>query len=130
MSAEIPNVGTFLASATRTATTTSSAVNVDPGRTLTVFLLPTAASGTGGLTLSIEMQDPTSSTYVAIGQDMTARTGTSNLGFQVGPGSSGSGTLASSSYVMKQITVSGNVRIKVTHGDASNYTYSVTYTIA
>ena len=95
-----------------------------------MYLVPTVASGTGGLTLKIEIQDPISGSWASIGNDTGPRLTASIIGFVVGPGSSASGSLANSTFVTKQFPICGTCRVTVVAGDASSYTYSVTYTIA
>ena len=115
----------LIASSAYTSTQTGLTFDVPPGGNLLVWLVCTAASGTGGLTLKIEIQDPTSLVWLNIGQDSAARTSVLNLGFAVGPGAGNSGTLTNSSFVTKQFPVAGKCRVTVSHGDASSYTYSV-----
>lgn len=126
------STGTLLASAARTATTTSALTLDTTGYdTITLMLSITAASGTGGLTLRLEMQDPVSGIWMGLGADTTARTTTNQLGFQFGPGSPGTQTgISTFSTLFKQCAFTGPIRVTVAHGDASSYTYAVTYSLA
>lgn len=130
MISDTPQFITLLSSAARTATTTSSAVQIASGQTITCHLNITVASGTGGLTFRIEMQDPISGNWFWIATDGAARTTATNYQFQVGPGSSRVGGMTTAAFYCFQAVLTGPIRIGVAHGDATSYTYSVTASIA
>lgn len=114
--------GIALASALRTVTTaTADILNVN-NKGVMVFLNVTAASGTGGLQVRIQCKDPISGTYTGMNAAPAAVIATGHTVYLFGPlNTSGS-----------NITVYNGIlprtwRISVTHGDSSNYTYSVGY---
>ena len=130
MISDTPQFITVLSSAARTASTTSSSFTVLPGQTLTLQLNITAASGTGGLTLRVDMLDPVSGVWSGICQDTSARTTTLTNMYQVGPGSTRSGGMVNASLLGYQAQLVGPVRVTITAGDASSYTYGITASIA
>src|SRR5579871_3766078 len=67
---------TLLASAARTATTNSAPQTNQNARGVLVYLNVTAASGTGGLRLAVQAQDPVSGNYININLLPTAVTAT------------------------------------------------------
>ena len=114
---------TALASAARTATTSSADITNYNGRGVMVFLNVTAASGTGGLTLTIQAKDPVSGNYFNLNANPSAVTSTGNgTVYIVYPS-----TLTAAGNVTQstQAVLPRTFRITVTHGDASSYTYSV-----
>ncbi len=113
---------TLLASAARTATTSSADVTNFNGRGLQVLLNVTAASGTGGLTLTIQGKDPVSGNYYNLNANPTAITATGLTVYEVYPGvgAAGGGVTQRTSASLPR-----TFRVTVTHGDASSYTYSV-----
>jgi len=116
--------GTLIASAAYTSTQTGLTFNVPPGGTAQCFVAVTAASGTGGLTVRFEMQDPTSGNWYGV---CTASAATISVGssvYSVGPGSTRTGGMSNYSALAYQYPIVGNCRVVVNHGDASSYTYS------
>lgn len=112
--------GTLLASATRTATTTTPDQTNYNARGVLVFFNITAVSGTGGLTLSIQWKDPVSGTTYSNLLVGSALTTAGARIYQVYPAASG-GTASTGAALPR------TWRVSVAHGDASNYTYSVGY---
>lgn len=116
--------GTLLASAARTATTTSADFLTYNARGLVVFLDVTAASGTGGLTVVAQLKDTVSGNYFSLpGYVFGTATGR-GVSFVI-PGvvaSTGADVKQSLSYGLSQ-----TMRVQITHGDATSYTYSVGY---
>jgi hypothetical protein len=79
----------------------------------------TAASGTGGLTVRIQAQDPVSGNWVSVNAAPTAVTATGTYFYQVYPGASAGATQTTSSVL------SHTWRIQINVGDSSSYTYSL-----
>ena len=119
-----PGSGIALASAARTATTTSDTiVNQVGAKGVQLHLYVTAsAAGTGGLqvqVMSINPSNPASS--LAINALPTAVTATGTTVITLYPGASTSGTQATSGALGRLWAV------KVTHGNSDTYAYSVGY---
>lgn len=117
--------GTALASAARTATTTSADIVNFNGRGILITLDVTAASGTGGLQVTVRAKDPVTGNYVQQNTAPTAVVATGTTGIIIAIGATGSGALA-------QVTgqpIPRTFQVRVIHGDASSYTYSVGYCI-
>lgn len=118
---------TVLVSAARTATTLSADFVNNYGRGVMVFLNVTvAAVGTGGLQVVIQGKDPVSGNYYQLNSAPTAIVAVSQKLYILYPGSSNTGGSADQ--------VCGGClprtwRIRVIHGDATSYTYSVGATI-
>lgn len=122
--------GTLIAAATYTSTQTGLTFQVPPGGTAQAFLVITAASGTGGLTIRFEIQDPTSLAWIIVCTSSAATLSASTLIFSVGPNATRVGGLSNSAALAYQYPLVGNCRCTVVHGDASNYTYSVNVQIS
>lgn len=121
-----PIAGTALASAARTASTLSSNFSTRGARGIIVYLNITAASGTGGLTPRLFGVDPLTS---AVATSAAASTPVTTVGLRVyhfGPGCGGAnaGTAAWGSVGVLLGALSA---IQILHGDASSYTYSVSF---
>lgn len=88
-----------------------------------VVLDVTAASGTGGLTLRINAHDQASSQAVPLNAAPTAVTAIGTTSYALYPFGAVAGgvTQATEFYLPRQFSIT------VTHGDSSNYTYSVGY---
>ena len=129
MIAENPVYGTLLASASRSVATTSSAIEVKPGQHLTLFFSITVVSGTGGLTLQVQQQDPTTGTWYTVANDSAARTTVIAFEYQIGAAAARGGGMSNVSALGYQLQLMGPVRINISVGDASAYTYSVTYIV-
>ncbi len=110
---------TLLASATRTTTTSSSPQTNQNLHGVVVFLNVTAASGTGGLVVRIQMQDPVSGTWASLNAAPTAVTATGLATYAVYP------NIAAGFNQQTNTILPTNWRVQVTHNDSSNYTYSV-----
>lgn len=110
----------LLASAARTATTSTAAQPGDYQRGVLVVLKITAASGTGGLQTQVEVQDAVTGDWVALNTAPTAVTATGTKTYLVYPGATGGAVTQATS-----LPVGGTWRVTVTAGDSSSYTYSV-----
>lgn len=112
---------TLLASATRTATTSSASQTNYNARGLWLFLNVTAVSA-GGLKLSLNYVDPVSAVSGVVYQDGTfiTATGIYLFEFYIGGAAAVSNVRASISRSVPRIWTA-----TVTHGDASNQTYSL-----
>jgi hypothetical protein len=109
----------LLASAARTATTTSPVLRNRRHRGLQLVLNVTVASGTGGLTLHIQQVDRDTGNAIDLAVDSTTVTATGTYGFQMAPGA-GSAT---------PLYLPTDWQVEVVHGDASSYTYSLSATL-
>jgi hypothetical protein len=116
--------GTLLASAARTATTSSSNQTNYNGRGVLLILNVTAASGSGGLTLRVQGVDPVSGLSVALNTPPAAITATGTFGYLVYPGIAGPNLSQASSTVLPRTWF-----VSMTHGDATSYTYSLGYAL-
>lgn len=118
--------GTLLASAARTASTSTASIDLSGFRSLVLFLNISAASGTGGLRLFVEYQDPISGLWrTPVVIPSAAVTSVQMVPVLIGPGL---GTLSSASVALGGIgglPLSSQMRVTVSHGDASSYTYSL-----
>lgn len=118
--------GTALASAARTATTLSSTGQTLGYTGLIVYLNVTAASGTGGLTVRLFGVDPVTS---AIATSATVSTAVTTVGLRVyhfGPGV-GAANGGAASWGAVAVMLGSQFALQVLHGDASSYTYSLTF---
>lgn len=117
------NEGTALVSALRTITTTSANITNYNARGIIIFLSVTAASGTGGLVTTIRGVDPISGGGSALHANPAAVITTGLFMYVLYPGvnTGGSGGF--------QGTLPRTFNIRVTPGDATNYTYSVGYSL-
>src|SRR4051812_33319316 len=111
-----------LASAARTATTTTAKQRDRRHSGMLVILNVTAASGTGGLTLSVRGYDPTSGTAFVLLTDGSAITATGAFAFLLG---STTVTAGSAVRVAAARPLTTDFDIQIVHGDASSYTYSL-----
>lgn len=128
----LPERGTLLASAARTATTFSSVIDLAGARAIALFLNVSSASGTGGLRVGLQYLDPESGTWLTLVNFDTAAltaTGTRVYCAGIGIGTIASGT-ASGFGSIAGVPLTSQMRIAVTHLDASSYTYSIGYEIA
>lgn len=112
-----------LASAARTATTTSATQNNAYSQTALIILNVTAASGTGGLSLQLLIVDPVSGSVAPINVAPTSVTAVGTYTFIVGLAASSTGLATNVTPINAPLPF--NWQVKVTHGDASSYTYSV-----
>jgi hypothetical protein len=120
--------GTLLAPATRT-TSTSSTVQVNDGTAsgVILYLNVTAASGSGGLTVKVNAIDPTSGQAMPILADTAAITTARTAVFVVAPGASVVGQSTNVVRAVTPIPLPSQWSVTVSHGDGSNYTYSLGY---
>lgn len=116
----------LLASAARTATTSSPALRNRYHRGIHLVLDVTAASGTGGLTLKVQQVDRDTGKTVDLLVDGSAITATGTYGFQMAlsEGAAGNGIRAAASRALPT-----DWQVTVTHGDTSSYTYSLSATL-
>ena len=127
----VPVRGTLLASQARTATTSTNAIDGTGFRGIMVFLNVTTASGTGGLTLFFEHQDPVSGLWAVTAVQSAAAITTTGLrpylaGQGIGLGSN-LGAAGAPVFADRGHILTSAFRLRVTHGDASSYTYSIGY---
>jgi hypothetical protein len=120
--------GTLLASAARTATTTSANQTNHNARGVLVTLNVTVA-GTGGLTVRVWALDPISGSQIALdGNAPAAITATGRYAFMLYPGiveatKTGSGFIQQT----RSIAVPRTWFAQVAHADGSSWTYSLSY---
>jgi hypothetical protein len=117
--------GTLLASAARTTTTNSSDQTNYNGKCASAFLNVSAASGTGGLQLQFQWKDPISGNYAMLNSAPTAITAIGQTIYSLCPGATGGAVTQTT-----QAALPRTWRVAVTHGDASSYTYSVSYFVS
>lgn len=117
--------GTLLASATRTAVTTTPQITVYNASALAVSLNVTAVSGTGGLVLRIQTIDPASGAVYNLNTPPAAVTAVSPNLFVLGLGASGTPGGAADQYTT--MFVPRTVQVTIYPEDSSSYTYSVSY---
>lgn len=113
--------GVILASSARTATVTSDTLKNNGAKGVILFLNVTAASGTGGLQVQAQALDPVIGTALAINSAPTAVTATGLKTYVIYPGHS-AGATQSTSGVLPRLW-----NAKVTAGDGSSYTYTLSY---
>lgn len=122
----VPVSGTALASAARTATTITGNITCAGYKGIIVYLNVTAASGTGGLTPRLFGVEPTTGAVATSASASTAATSVGTRIFHFGPGvgTVNGGTVA---WGAAAVCLGSQFQIQVLHGDATSYTYSVTY---
>lgn len=115
-----------LAMAARTTQTNTADIIAPTYRGIVIYLHVSAASGTGGLTLRIQGKDEFTGAYVTLATVSTAVTlvSVNSFIFGGGGGSSGASSPALVGGILPDV-----FRIIVLHGDASSYTYAVSYTL-
>lgn len=113
---------TLLASAARTSTTATTAETANQYTGVLLILDVSAASGTGGLTVTVRGYDPISDNTFNLLVDTLAITATGTYGFVVAIGASApaDGIRGSASY-----TLPPKWDVSIAHGDGSSYTYSL-----
>lgn len=116
--------GTLLPSAARTSTTTSAVQTNYNARGILVALNVTAASGTGGLQVRIQMIDPVSANTVSLNLLHTAIVATGTSLYALYPGATGGNFAQATSELLPRTFV-----VAVAHGDGSSYTYSLGYSL-
>lgn len=113
--------GVILASAARTTTQTSSTIKNPGAKGVVLFLNVTAASGTGGLQVQAQALDPVDGSALAVNSAPTAVTATGLKTYVIYPGAS-AGATQNTSGVLPRLW-----NAKVTVGDSSSYTYTLSY---
>lgn len=117
--------GTLLASAARTATTSSAdQVNYN-NRSLYVFFSITAVPGIESVTLTVAVKDPIAGTYETI-LSGAAETATGTKCYLVSPGI---GVAAGGVDVVSGYPVPRDYRITVTHSASGSFSYSVGFAL-
>jgi hypothetical protein len=119
--------GVLLASAARTATTTASGPTNHNARGVVVFLNVTAASGTGGLQVTLRAVDPVSGASFQLNATPAAVVATGQYAYELYPGASGAA--AGSVQQRTAAALPRRFELTVVHGDASSYTYSAGYAL-
>lgn len=123
-----PFRATALASASRTVSTSSSDIETLGFRGIGIWLNCSVASGTGGLTLYVQTQDPVSGNWTFSYVASVAITTVRITSIFMGPGvSSGTNVSLPTGQGDRGVILPSKVRFYVAHGDASSYTYSVGY---
>ncbi|QQE80937.1 hypothetical protein [Alicyclobacillus sp. SO9] len=121
--------GTLLASAARTSTTNSANVTNYNSRGVIVDLSVTNASGTGGLSVYVIGVDANGITY-QISDSPTAVTASGVYAYEIYPGSTGSVPGGTQDLVKRTAgSIPRTFYVRVSHGDASSYTYSLSYSL-
>lgn len=115
--------GTLLASAARTTGPTTAIQKNYNAKGVIIYLNITAASGTGGLRVFIQMIDPVSGSVTNINAAPTAIIATGLYTYAIYPSMSSGATQATSGVLPR----SWNVWIQEL--DASSYTYSLGYSL-
>lgn len=121
--------GTLLASAARTATATSPDQTNYNAKGVQVILAVSLASGTGGLSISIQGKDPVSNLYYTIASASTPITAIGQFGYEVYPGSTTAGIAGNSITLRVSGLIPKTWRIICSAGDGTSYTYSVGYSL-
>jgi hypothetical protein len=106
------------ASLLRTATLTLGALTNFNARGIKVTIDVTAASGTGGVTAAIQVNDPASGKWITLLSSVNILA-VSTVTLTLYPG------IAAVANVSANDVLARTYRVVVTHGDASNYTYSL-----
>ncbi|MDO8611276.1 MAG: hypothetical protein Q7R32_00435, partial [Dehalococcoidia bacterium] len=122
--------GTLLASAARTVDTDGANLTNHNFRGIMVILNITVASGTGGLVPKVRIVDVISGQTCQINPNITAIVATGRYGFEVYPGSSNTVGASGTGWVAQRTAacLAGlTIQVGVTVGDASSYTYSLSY---
>lgn len=114
-----PSIRIVLANAARTATTSTTVLVSGGHRGMLLTLDVSAASGTGGLQVQL-MSTVTGVVAQAVNTAPTAVTATGKFTYMIYPGAAAGGYTQ-----VTNAAVPGNYIVRVTHGDASSYTYEV-----
>lgn len=123
-----PVSGIALASAARTASTSSSDIETKGFRGIALWLNCTAAGASGGLTVYVQTQDPVSGnwclSYVTSAVISTVRI----TSIFLAPGvSQGNNMSLPTGQADRGIMLPSKIRLYVVHSDAASYTYSLAY---
>jgi hypothetical protein len=119
--------GTALASATRTVTTQSATIESRGARGIIAWINVSSASGTGGLNLALRGVDPVIGGNSLLMQQSASMTTTGLRAFSVHPGNGAAVGTSWANMSVAGAPLPSKFVLSVTHADASNYTYSVTY---
>lgn len=120
--------GTLLASAARTATTSSAAQTNRNAHGVMIFLNITIASGLGGIKIRLLGRDPVSGADVFLNADPTPITATGLYAYELYPAAGTAGVAGAGNVQQRtQAVLPRTWLVQVTHMDASSYTYSVGY---
>lgn len=111
---------TLLASGVRNANAISAFQPNVNSKGLHLILSVTNASGTGGLIVAIQGIDPTSGNPYGLNTALAAIIANGTYTYELYPSSSGTGFSQKISGVLPR-----TFRVLITHGDGSNYTYSL-----
>lgn len=117
---------TILPSAAHTTAQTSANFTNANARGILLFLDVTVASGTGGLTIKVQMVDPVTAKSKVIAQASAAVIATGSLIYGIFPGAAGAGggvTSGVTGLFSGPLPRTFNVLVSV--GDSSSYTYSI-----
>lgn len=125
-----PRIGSGLASASRSTTTSTAAQSPAGANSVTAVLAISAAGAAGGLTLSIQGQDP-SGNWLTFAQDISARSAAFVAALQVSrfPIQQGSASIPGNPAINgRSWDINGftALRATVSHSTGDAYTYSVT----
>ena len=123
--------GTLLASAARTATLNSGNQTNHNSQGVIVILNVTAASGSGGLTVTIWGIDPVTGSSYQVTDAPTAILATGRYAYELCPGSSAAAVTGSAARVRQRTSarLPRTWYAEVAHGDATSYTYSLGYAL-
>lgn len=116
--------GTVVSSNTRTSTISSSDITNFNHRGIILSLNITAASGTGGLQVIIQMKDALGTVYKSLNTAPTAVTAIGQYVYMLYPAITS--TNGAIEQVIPQI-LPQTFRVQIVHGDSSSYTYSMHY---
>jgi hypothetical protein len=122
--------GTALTAATRSATTAATQFNGTGYKGLIAYLNLYTASGTGGLLVVLQYLDPVTGSWMnGPFAPSTAKTttGTFCVMFAEGISAGTGGTINTSQSADRGAMLGQQVRLMVSHGDATNYGYSLGY---
>ena len=112
----------LLEPATRTATINSPQQNGTVAKSVRLYLNVTAASGSGGLTLQLRGYEKITGNPVVLFADSAAITATGMYVFEIAPAV---GAADSHRRVVLSAYLPLVWDVNIVHGDASNYTYSL-----
>lgn len=122
--------GTLLASAARTASTTSATQTNYNARGVIISLDITAASGSGGLAVRLWTLDPVTQKIFYFVAAPTSILATGTYGYEFYPGSSAA--VAAGTALINQrssVVLPRSWGVYVIHADGSSYTYSLGYSL-
>ncbi len=118
-----------LTSAARTATTQSTDISCIGFTGIIVAINVTVASGTGGLKARIRYKDNVLASYPTISESSLSITATGTWVYLHAPGAGTTVSAILGNHGSAAGCLTDTCRIEIVHGDATSYTYSVTYTL-